>query len=846
MFAMSALGGTALLPALPGGSVALFFSDIEGSTGLLQALGATYESLLDDHDAIIRSAFERHGGVEVKNEGDAFFAAFADHGAAVSAAVEMQRDLDAHPWPGGCVVKVRMGLHAGQPLLRGRDYWGVDVHYAARLAGAAHGGQVLISDLMRRTVPRSEAVSLGQHGLKDFPAPRELFQLVVDDRGPHDFPPPRTLSAYRNNLPTTYAPLFGRAPVIDEMVRRLAGQDKVVSLVGPGGMGKTRVAVAAAEELAPDFPDGLVFVPLAAVAEDDRVPAAIADAVGTARGADAEAALVQRLAASRMLVVVDNAEHLPGVAAVITRLVDAAPGCRFLVTTQAPLAVRAERVVALEPLDDPAAIAMFRDRAGSLDAADDEVLALCRNLDRVPLALEIAAARVALTGVAGLRSALERDPDHALGSGPHDLPERQRGLRAALAWTTDLLTPSERTVFAGLGAFAEAWTIEQAEALFAAEAEVDTWAALERLLSLSLLVRRGDGRLSMPERTRRHARAVLADAGEVDRCRRGHAGVVLEALRPRLIEYLLDHRRGLANVADELGEIVHAFDWARVHDLALAARLCAGSSHMAGALGARASVGGRGAFLDSAEEPVTRALLLAGLAVGTAYGEEIDRSFEQARTAVGLAADDPVMRLFILNLVAHPWGDRGRSDEALAALDEAAEIAARLPDHRWREYVESSRLITLVHLGRYEEAWPGLLAVAADEGRTDFNSQWANSYLGDCALGFGDYATALRYFHVQLGLLDERALGSRFAQLQGVAAAQAGLGQDEQAVELTSAIRHHSRLIAGPGDDVVVPMYAMIVAEAAARLGPRAAACEAAGARWSLDDLLRIGGGLAG
>lgn len=836
---MSSGPGGEQFSALPVGEVVLFFSDIEGSTALLHALGSAYETVLDDHDAIMRSAFERHGGVEVKNEGDAFFTAFADHAAAVEAAVEIQRRFDAHTWPEGCKVRVRMGLHAGMPLVRGRDYWGIDVHYAARLASAAHGGQVLVSDLMHRKMRSPDLVSLGQHGLKDFPAPREIFQLVFDGRGPDMFPAPRTLSVHRNNLPTIYAPLFGRESVVEDLVRRLGSHDGLVSLVGPGGMGKTRVAVAAAERLASDFPEGVAFVALASVEDDERVPQAIADAVGSMRSDDVEAALFEHLARSSLLVVLDNVEHLAGAPDWVARLVDAAPTCRFLVTSQAPLAIRAERVVALKPLEELSAVAMFKDRSGTADADDTDLLELCRALECVPLALELAAARVALTGLAGLRSALDRDLERALGAGPRDLPERQRGLRAALTWTTGLLTPAERAVLAGLGAFAEAWTLEQAEALFVAEPEVDVWAALERLMALSLVVRRGDGRLTMPERTRRHAQALLAETGDLSRRRRDHAEVVLDALRPQLIEFMLDHRRGVANVADGLGEILHAFDWARLHDLALAARLVAGSSRMMGSLGVRGVLGDEGSFLDFAEEPVTRALLMARQAIVAFYDDQdIERSLALGQEALMLAAPDGEMTVILLNALAQPWVDASRRQEALAAVDRAVEVAAGLADRRWSDLVEGLRLMTLVDLGDYEEAWPGLLRIHDDESRTDHNSMWASSYLGDCALNLGDHATALRYFRQQLAVIDDRALGSQFAQLQGVAAALAGLGHDAQAVELTSAIRHHSSVA---GEPFVIAQYAKFVHEAAGRLGSRAADVEAAGARWSLQDLRRAG-----
>ncbi len=838
---MPAQAGVTTPPALPSGQVALFFSDIEGSTALLNDLGDAYGRVLDDHDAIMRTAFDQHGGVEVKNEGDAFFAAFADHQAAVAAAIEVQRRFEEHPWPARRTVKVRIGLHAGRPLVRGHDYWGIDVHYAARVAAAAHGGQILVTDLMRRAVPSAHVVSVGQHALKDFPAPRELFHLLVEGHQLEEYAPPRTLSTHRNNLPTIYGPLYGRAPVVGELARRLTGGDRLVSVVGPGGMGKTRLVIATAERLAPDFSDGVAFVSLATAEDDRRAVHAIADAVGAAHGNDPEATLFAHLATRRMLLVLDNLEHLPGMAQVVSRLMEAAPGCRLLVTSQSPLSLRAERVAPLGPLDDEAAVAMFRDRAGSLDTEDTDeaaVLDLCRALDRVPLALELAAARVGLTGVTGLRAALDRDPDRALGTGPADLPGRQRGLKAVLEWTTGLLNSQERTVFAGLGAFAEAWTVERAEALFAEEPELDVWAALERLLALSLIIRRGDGRLTMAERTRRHARGQLLGMGDADRRRRGHAEILLDSLRPRFIEFTLDHRRGIANVSDDLSEILHAFDWARHNDLPLAARLSAWSSHMLGILGRRGALGGRGALLDFAPDPTSRALLMSSQSVGAARDDDPARSLALGQGAVDLVRTDPEIAIVILTIVAPPYVHCGLAGAALAASDEAISMAAGLTDPRWGELVEALRLIVLVDQGRFDEAWADLRSVARATERTDRNSLWAPSYLGDCALGLGEPAIALQYFRQQLSRLDDRALGSVLAQLQGVAAALARLGEDADAVELMAAVEAHSAVMERPDPPAVIRTYAVIVDEAVIRLGPRAAECRANGARWTLDQLL--------
>ena len=230
-------------PRLPDGRVALLFTDVEGSTALLHELGAAYGEVLDTHDRILRGVWEEFAGVEVDNEGDSFFVVFADHARAVDAVGVAQRRLASEAWPAAAKVRVRMGLHSGEPAIRGQKYWGVDVHYAARLGSAAHGGQVLLSADMRTQVPDAATESLGRHGVKDFPIARELFHLVVDGSNAADFPPPRTQSSTRSNLPTIYAPIIGRDDVLSDLRTRLTGRDHLVTLVGPGDVGKTRTAV---------------------------------------------------------------------------------------------------------------------------------------------------------------------------------------------------------------------------------------------------------------------------------------------------------------------------------------------------------------------------------------------------------------------------------------------------------------------------------------------------------------------------------------------------------------------------------------------------------------------------
>jgi class 3 adenylate cyclase len=344
---------------LPAGTVTFLFTDIEGSTRLLQQLGDCYAAVRDEHAAIVRQAIEAGGGVEVSTEGDSFFVAFASPQAAVRAAVAAQRGLAAHDWPAGFPMRVRMGLHTGEGVLGGDNYVGIDVNRAARIAAAGHGGQVIVSDATRALVEHAlpEGVSfrdLGPHRLKDIAAPEHLHELVVQGLRA-DFPPPRTLDARRDNLPVQLTSFVGRQEEIAE-VKKLLGRTRLVTLSGPGGVGKTRLAVAVAERLRDRFAAGIVFVPLAAVTRPELALAGIARAVGAdLAGTDAPLeALAEQLGDGRWLLVLDNLEHVIDVAGDLDELLARCPGVAILATSRTVLGLGAEREYPVAPLSLPA------------------------------------------------------------------------------------------------------------------------------------------------------------------------------------------------------------------------------------------------------------------------------------------------------------------------------------------------------------------------------------------------------------------------------------------------------------------------------------------------------------
>jgi predicted ATPase/class 3 adenylate cyclase len=474
-------------PELPTGTVTFLFTDIEGSTRLLQDLGDRYAAVRDEHAAIVRWAVAEAGGVEVSTEGDSFFVAFASPVEAVRAAVAAQRGLSAHDWLPGRPVRVRMGLHTGEGVLGGDNYVGLDVNRAARIAAAGHGGQVIVSDATRGLVEHAlpEGVSLrdlGAHRLKDIVLPEHLHDLMVEGLRA-DFPPPRTLDARLNNLPVQLTSFVGRQEEIAEVIE-LLDRARLVTLSGPGGVGKTRLAVAVAQRLRDRFDAGIVFVPLAAVTRPELALASIARAVGAdLAGTRAPLeALAEQLGDDRWLLVLDNLEQVTDVAGDLGELLARCPGVAILATGRTVLGLGAEREYPVAPLllpGDPTgvpvealmaspAVALFVERARAVrhDFALTEanawaVVALCRRLEGLPLAIELAAARARLLDPDALLSRLAGSLD-ALGTGALDLPERQRTLRATVDWSVDLLEEAERSLLEVAAIFVDGWTLQAA------------------------------------------------------------------------------------------------------------------------------------------------------------------------------------------------------------------------------------------------------------------------------------------------------------------------------------------------------------------------------------------------
>ena len=540
------------MPELPHGTVTFLFTDVQGSTRLLGEHGDAYADLLAEHRRLLRDAFTAHDGVEVDTQGDAFFVAFARASDAAAAAVEGQRALAPTP------VRVRMGLHTGEPQVTEEGYVGMDVHRGARVAAVGHGGQVLVSEQTARLLDGEGLHDLGLHRLKDVGETR-IYQL-----GDGEFPPLRTL--YQTNLPTPANPLIGRKKELVDVMRLLAvDRARVVTITGPGGTGKTRFSIAAASEVTEAFADGTWFVDLSAM----RDPALVVPAVGLALGA--RGAVATHIGEGETLVVLDNLEQVVGAAPDLAALVSACPRLQLLGTSRESLRIEAERQYPLKPLPEAPAVELFRQRA----AADEEIpyelaAAICDRVDRLPLAIELAAARVRVLEPAVVLERLEQRLP-LLSSRARDVPERQRTLHSTIAWSWELLDVGEQLLFAWLAVFAGGATLDAAEVV--CDADVDL---LESLIDKSLLRRRGD-RFVMLETIREFAAARLDESGEGDAIRLRHAEYYAElavsfALSVETILLGAEQRHDLA-LADA-GNVRAALGWAiPAGHLELAARL---------------------------------------------------------------------------------------------------------------------------------------------------------------------------------------------------------------------------------------------------------------------------------
>jgi predicted ATPase/class 3 adenylate cyclase len=544
---------------LPAGTVTMLFSDIEGSTALLSRLGDRYGEALSDHRVLLRAAVAAWHGREMGTEGDSFFVVFSSAGEAVACALAAQRALAGHLWPGGDAVRVRMGLHSGEPTRHEDSYIGIDVHRAARIAATAHGGQVVLSEVtleLAGPLPDGTSVrDLGFHRLKDISAAERIYQLAAAGLR-EDFPPLKSLGT-QTSLPVPATPLVGRDDDLERLRAVISRPEvRVVTLTGPGGVGKTRLSLAAAAALDHAFPHGVYFVALAAVHDPDVMWKTLAGDLDV--DGDGSAAVLGHLRGRRMLLVLDNLEQLDGAGEVVAALLAAAPHLVLLATSRRPLHVLGEHEFLVPPLEvpsgadvaavaDSAAVRLFAQQAGmvrpgftiTVDNAAD-VAAICARLDGLPLAIELAASRVRLLTPKAMLGRL----GHGIGlaSAEAGRPVRQQTLRNAVAWSYDLLAADRAQVFRRMSVFAGGCDLDALAAVAGTgNDDPDPLELAAELADVSLITvtegTDGEPRLGLLETIREYALERLEADDDPDGARRRHAeyyAAVAERTRDQL------------------------------------------------------------------------------------------------------------------------------------------------------------------------------------------------------------------------------------------------------------------------------------------------------------------------
>jgi predicted ATPase/class 3 adenylate cyclase len=768
---------------LPSGTVTFLFSDVEGSTRLLHELGATaYAEALAEHRRILRKAFSAYGGVEVDTQGDAFFAAFPTAPSAVAAARQLQANLASGS------IRVRIGIHTGAPHVTEEGYVGADVHRAARIAASGHGGQVLVSAATAALAGTDDLRDLGEHRLKDLSAPERIFQLGHDD-----FPPVRSL--YRTNLPVPPTPFLGREDELAEVVRLLTREGvRLLTLIGPGGTGKTRLALQAAAEAAEAFPDGVWWVPLAPLRDQSLLLPAVAQALEVREepGTPLAETLTGALAGNESLLLLDNAEHLLPGAARGMAAIRAAIGPVLLVTSRERLQLQGEQLFPVPTLAEGDGVELFLARARALDPGFESSRAVgevCARLDNLPLALELAAARTRLFAPEQLLERIAHRLD--LLKAGRDADPRQRTLRATIEWSYDLLDSEEQRLFRCLSVFAGGWTFEAAEDVCGADPDT-----LQSLLDKSLIRRRDTdtgARFGMLETVREYAGERLRDAGETLDLQRRHAewaARMAERAGDTIYEAL--EQRELDRLDAEHGNVSAALVFAASVDPDLTARIAA-------SLHPWWTTRGRYAELERWVEPLlerdlsplSRAKVLSALIAITAPRSDRDRlqAYGEELLSLSRSLGADTLTASALYALGGAAFFRGDVEHGRALLLEAIDIARRANPARVPRYLGSLGWV-LREAGELAEAHE-ILDEAVELGRHQGNPYRLSLILAqraNLALDEHEFEEALALYREALALC--RKFANRTTVpicLSGISSALTGLRGDDDAARIGAA-----------------------------------------------------------
>lgn len=765
----------------PQSVVTFLFTDIEGSTRLWGQEPERMHAASARHDTLARTVVQVNNGIVVKMTGDGVHAAFEDPLDAVGAALQLQQALADPEATSGIALRVRCGLHAGVAERRDNDFFGSPVNRAARIMGAAHGGQVLLSQavaaLIGNRLPADIALhDLGSVRLRDLASPEHVFQ-VVHPQLRQDFPALRSLEATPNNLPQQVTPFVGRERVLDEVKQWLA-KNRLVTLLGAGGLGKTRLSLQVAADVLDNYPDGVWLVELASQSDARLVPQAVASVLGIKEEARPLAeTLVKYVKDRELLLILDNCEHLVQACAELTKqLLQSGPCVRVLATSREPLHVTGESTYPVPALSVPdmhttntlkaltrcEAARLFIDRA--LDAKPafrvtdqnaDAVAALCHRLDGIPLALELAAARVRTLSVEKIAERLT-DRFRLLTGGDKTAMPRQQTLRACTDWSYDLLAEAERALFRQLAVFAGGWTIEAAEAV-GASAEIDTLGVLDlltRLVEKSLVAMDAKGeRYGLLETVREYARERLLESGEEAGVRRRHAEYCL-ALAEEAEPFTrggAKQKRWLDRLEVEHDNLRAALTWAleRPESGALGPRMCAAlwrfwcyRCHWRE--GRRWCLEALERVTGESDKAIHARLLMGAGAIGGYLGEADARILLQNALALSHESGDRDVKAATLNTLAKFLLDHNEIVQAQPLLEQARQINRELGNGIW----EAMNLVNLADIFRLrgENATATATAEEALALSRRCGDRWLEAYsralLGGLARARGDYGAA--------------------------------------------------------------------------------------------------------
>jgi predicted ATPase/class 3 adenylate cyclase/DNA-binding CsgD family transcriptional regulator len=810
---------------LPSGTVTFLFTDIEGSTRLLEHLGDRYAKMLAAYREILRASAAKFSGQEVDTTGDASFFAFPRVTDAVAAAVDAQHALDMHPWPEGTTVRSRMGIHTGQPLTSEGDYVGIDVHRAARICEAAHGGQILASDATRIVLEQTppEAVtlkSMGEHRLKDLLRPEQLFQVVHPDLR-ESFPPLRTLDAHPHNLPPQPTPLIGREAELDQTRAVLLDEGvRLLTLTGPGGTGKTRLALQLAAQVIDRFRHGAFFVPLAHISDPEMVIPSVAQALGVNEtpGRPLLHNLQEYLADKQTLLLLDNLEQLQQAPFVVDRLLAASAELKIIATSRERLRLSWEHEFPVPMLDVPqhwkgdldalsrnSAVALFvsrcrfvqRDFSLTLENAE-AVATICARLEGLPLAIELAAARIKILSPQEIATRLD-DQLRLLRGGPRDAPERHQSLQAAISWSYALLVPEEQRLFRRLAVFRGGFALESAEAI-GDDDQTDVLDGLSSLVDKSLLRRIGAPggvtRFLILETIREYGVERLAAEDELSEIRTAHARHFAD-LADDVEEHLIgpEEEDWMQRLGRDLENLRAAVEWSlQSEGRSAAARLGIGFGWLMYLRGylteGRARVS---QILDKVgDEPQLRARLMfpAGVLAWSLGDFDTAQGWLEGALRLFIEHGDAKRQAGVSAFLGHVARSRGRIDEANKLHHTALETYRSIGNEKGVAWALYDLGLAARDRGQDDEAralHEQSLALFRKLGYR-WGMAWALWNLGVVAHRRGDDAAARDHFRESLELY--RVLDDRrgIAQcLEGFAAVSFVAGRPAEATRLLAA-----------------------------------------------------------